>query len=156
MKYVLDTSAILSGKDFSAENELYSSPKILDELQHGRMRRRLDFLIESGLKVQSPSKESENRVRECAEKTGDLARISGADLEILSLALELDAVLLTDDYSIQNLATELGVKYQGITQKGITEVFKWSYRCKGCGRFWEEMHDVCPVCGSELKTARKK
>ena len=156
MKFVLDTSAILSGKDLSSDNELYSSPKILDELKHGRMRRRLDYLIESGLKVMSPTKEILDEVRNCASETGDIARVTEADIEILSLAKELDAVLLTDDYSIQNLATELEVKYQGIAQKGITETIKWRYRCKGCGRYWEKMQDSCPACGSELKTTRKR
>jgi UPF0271 protein len=156
MKFVLDTSAILSGKDFSADQELYSSPKILDELKHGRMKRRLDYLIESGLKVMIPSNEIIGEVKKCASETGDIARVTEADIEILSLAKELDAVLLTDDYSIQNLASELNVKYQGVAQEGITKTLKWRYRCKGCGRYWQEMQDSCPVCGSELKTTRKK
>ncbi|UCG69249.1 MAG: hypothetical protein JSV09_15965, partial [Thermoplasmata archaeon] len=86
MKFVLDTSAILSGKDFSAENELYSSPKILEELKHGKMRRRLDYLIESGLRVVTPSHETVERVKKCAFDTGDMARVSEADIEVLSLA----------------------------------------------------------------------
>jgi UPF0271 protein len=156
MKFVLDTSAILSGKDFSSEYELYSSPKVVDELQRGRMKRRLNFLIESGLRVISPSEHTIREVRRCAEDTGDIARVSEADLEILSLAKELDAVLLSDDYSIQNIASKLKVDFKGVAQDGITEVFKWEYRCKGCGRYWEKMHDACPVCGSELRTARKR
>jgi UPF0271 protein len=156
MKFVLDTSAILSGKDFSSEYELYSSPKIIEEIKHGRMRRRLDFLLESGLRVMSPSEDTIKEVRKCAEETGDIARISEADLEILSLAKELDAILLSDDYSIQNIASKLKVDFKGVAQDGITEIFKWEYRCKGCGRYWEKMHDACPVCGSELKTAQKK
>jgi UPF0271 protein len=155
MRYVLDTSAILSGKDLPADSELYSSPKILDELKHGRMKRRLDFLIESGLKVLSPSKDSLAEVASAAEGSGDISRVSEADLEILALAKELAATLLTDDYSIQNLASILLVEYKGISQDGITETLKWRIRCKGCGRYWETMHPACPVCGSELKTTRK-
>ncbi len=154
MRYVLDTSAILSGKDLPADCELYSSPKILEELQHGRMRRRLDFLIESGLRVVSPSEEKLNKVLAAAERSGDISRVSQADLEILGLAMELDATLLTDDYSIQNIASILGVEYMGISQDEIKETLKWRIRCKGCGRYWDTMHPACPVCGSELKTAR--
>jgi UPF0271 protein len=155
MRYVLDTSAILSGKDLPADCDLYSSPKILDELKGGRMRRRLDFLIESGLKVLSPSEKTLAEVISTAEKTQDIARVSEADLEILGLAKELDATILTDDYSIQNIASELNVKFMGISQNGITETVKWKIRCKGCGRYWEKMHESCPVCGSQLKTTRK-
>ena len=155
MKFVLDTSAILSGKDFSVENELYSSPKILEELKHGKMKRRLDYLIKAGLKVITPSHETVEKVKKCASDTGDEARVSEADIEVLSLALELDCVLLTDDYSIQNIATKLNVKYRGIAQEGIKETIKWRMRCRGCGRYWDKMHDSCPVCGSDLKTTRK-
>ncbi|UCG68096.1 MAG: DNA-binding protein, partial [Thermoplasmata archaeon] len=73
----------------------------------------------------------------------------------LSLALELDCVLLTDDYSIQNIAAKLNVKSRGIAQEGIKETIKWRLRCKGCGRYWEKIHDSCPVCGSDLKTTRR-
>lgn len=155
MKYVLDTSAILSGKDFSLENELFSSPRIIDEIKHGSMKRRLDFLLESGLTVLSPSKETVEQVKNTAKKTGDEARVTEADIEILSLALELDAVLISDDYSMQNIASKMNIRYQGIAQEEIKETIKWSFRCKGCGRYWEKMHDLCPVCGSRLKTVRK-
>ena len=155
MRYVLDTSAILSGKDLPADCELYSSPKILDELRQGRMRRRLDFLIESGMKILSPSEDTLVEVVQAAEKSGDISRVSEADLEILGLAKELKATLLTDDYSIQNLASILHVDYMGISQDGIIKTLKWRIRCKGCGRFWDTMHPSCPVCGSELKTTRK-
>lgn len=155
MKFVLDASAILSGKDFPSHYELYSSPKIIAEIRHGREKRRLDYLMESGLRVLPPAKKTVDLVRQSAMDTGDVARASEADLEILSLAKELDAVLLTDDYSIQNLAKELDVKYQGVSLSEITKKIIWSFRCKGCGRYWEKMHDLCPVCGSQLKTTRK-
>ena len=154
MKYVLDTSAILSGKDLPADSELFSSPKIVDELKHGRMKRQLDFLIESGLKILSPSEKSKEEVVASAENTGDIVRVSDADMEILALAKELKAILLTDDYSIQNIASKLGVEFTGISQEGISKTIKWRIRCKGCGRYWEKMHKMCPVCGSELKTTR--
>jgi UPF0271 protein len=119
------------------------------------MRRRLEFLLESGLKVVSPSEDTLKEVVSAAEESGDISRVSEADLEILGLAKELEATLLTDDYSIQNLAAILNVDYLGISQEGIKRKFKWRIRCKGCGRFWDTMHPSCPVCGSELKTTRK-
>ena len=155
MKYVLDTSAILSGKDLPTDWELFSSPKVVLEIQHGKMRRRLDFLLESGLKILSPSDEYISEITQAAKKTGDIDRVSATDIEILSLAKELDAVLLSDDYSIQNLASVLNVDFLGVAQNGITETIKWRIRCKGCGRYWEKMHPECPVCGSDLKTSKK-
>lgn len=155
MKYVLDASAFFSGIDFSLENELYTSPLIVEELKHGKMKRKLGYLIESGLKVLSPSENVVEIVRNFAKKTKDIERISKADLEILALALDLNAVLLTDDYSLQNLASFLKIKYQPILQIGITKEIEWRYRCKGCGRYFEKMYNECPVCGSKLKTTFK-
>lgn len=156
MKYVIDASAFLSGIDFSLENELYTSPMIVKEIKHGKMHKKLEYMIDSGLKVISPSENAKEKVRIFAKKTKDINRISMPDLEILSLAIDLDAVLLTDDYSLQNLASVLNIKYQSIIQKGITKEIEWHYRCRGCGRYWEKMYKECPICGSMLKTTFKR
>jgi UPF0271 protein len=155
MKYVLDASAILSGKDISSQEKLYTSPLIVEEIAHGRMRRHLDYLIEAGLEVLTPSDKALQKVEKTAVESGDIGRVSRADMEVLALARELEAVLLTDDYSIQNLASILNIKYQGIAQEGIKETYKWKFRCKGCGRYYDEMYETCMVCGSDLKTIRK-
>jgi UPF0271 protein len=155
MKYVLDASAILSGKDISSQEKLYTSPLIVEEIAHGRMRRHLDYLMEAGLEVLTPSERALIKVKKTAVDSGDIGRVSKADIEVLALARELEAVLLTDDYSIQNLASILKIEFQGIAQEGITETYKWGFRCKGCGRFYDEMYETCMVCGSELKTIRK-
>lgn len=156
MKYVLDASALLSGIDFSLDNELYTSPMIIEEVKRGKMHIKLEYLIDAGLKILSPSENAVDRVIISAKKTKDIDRISKSDLEILSLAIELNATLLTDDYSIQNLASILKIKYQSIVQKGIKKEIEWQYRCKGCGRYWEKMYKDCPICGSDLKTTFKR
>jgi len=154
MKFVLDTSAILSGKEFSGEQELYMPPSAEHEIRHGRMKRKVEYLQILGLKICSPSKSAVEKVEKHAKKTGDIERVSKTDIDVLALALDLDATLLTDDYSIQNLAHGLGVRYQSLCQKGISEELAWYYRCKGCGKFFDKMYKSCPVCGSEMKTTR--
>lgn len=157
MKCVIDTSAILSGKLISAEHELFTSPRVADEIQPGgRLARNFQYLLEAGLCVREPSESALEDVRKRAEKTGDAGRLSETDIEVLALASELDAVILTDDYSIQNMAEELGLKFQPIAQEGIKEVFLWEYRCTGCGARYEQKHNVCPTCGSKLRSVRKK
>ena len=47
----------------------------------------------------TPSEEAINRASELATTTGDMAGLSAVDLEILALALERSAILVTDDYS---------------------------------------------------------
>ncbi|MFA5772251.1 MAG: hypothetical protein WC974_05945 [Thermoplasmata archaeon] len=156
MKLILDASAFLSGMDFPANLELYTTPSILEELKFRRMQTKIGNLIDVGaLTVVSPKKESAETITKQASKTGDIHRLSGPDIDILALALELDGEIITDDYSIQNVAVELNIKYSPMAQNGITKKIDWVCKCKGCKRIWKEMYENCPVCGSEIKTARK-
>jgi len=112
---------------------------------------RLPFIDEI-IQFVSPGRESLEKVREAARLTGDDIRLSQVDMEVLALALELKATVLTDDYSIQNLAAQLGIDYKGVEKEGIRRVIRWGYKCSGCGRTYSVSHRECPVCGSLLKS----
>lgn len=90
-------------------------------------------------------------------ETGDIDRLSNADKEILALALDInredgkEAIILTDDYSIQNMAHVLNIKFENINQLGITKRFKWIYQCRGCGKKFKENIKTCPICGARTK-----
>jgi len=172
MKYILDTSAVLSGKEFSVsdEFELVTVPSVEAELQKGpsnpdddwtEIQLKFENLINTGLKIIRPSDDSVAEVRAAAKQTGDIKRLSGTDIELLALGLELGAgsenvFLLTDDYSIQNICTKLNINYQPVMEKGITHKVQWQYRCTGCGKVYEEPIEECPVCGSLVKTKINK
>jgi UPF0271 protein len=156
MKFILDASAFLSGKDFPANLELYTTPSVIEELKFRRMQKKIGNLIDTGaLTIVSPKKESIETVTKQASETGDIHRLSRPDIEILALALELGGNIITDDYSIQNVATELNVKYLPMVQKGIAKIIDWVCKCKGCKRVWNVMYENCPICGSKIRTARK-
>lgn len=153
MRIVLDTSALFSMQDLPP-GEVYVTPGVIAELrkyEDPRLR-----YWEDVLKVASPSPQAMDAVRRAAVRTGDDARLSPTDMEVLALALELKAELLTDDYSIQNLSRVIGVRYRGIGMKEIREVIRWKYRCTGCRREWDENHPDCPVCGSPLRSSRSR
>jgi UPF0271 protein len=162
--YILDTSAILSGKFLNFDkNKLYTTPGVSNELKPGgRDYQLFQFLIEKGLEIIPPSKNSIDKIEKEAEKTGDANRLSQTDIEILALALDInedenqEAVILTDDYSIQNTATEINLKYENINQSVITKKFKWTYRCRGCGRKFKDKVKICPVCGASTKNIISK
>jgi UPF0271 protein len=120
------------------------------------MSARLELLMATRVRVSSPSDRSLRKVSEESEKTGDSRRLSEADKELLALALDLGYELITDDYSIQNLARAMGIPARGFDQKGITEVFEWQAKCKGCGKLFPADVRVCDVCGTETRTRRKK
>lgn len=159
--FIIDTSAILSGRPIRFKNiKLVTTPAVSNELNPGgRDFRTFELLKETGLMIYLPSKEAINQVKKTARDTGDEARLSVADIEILALALgfnkDLDrkATILTDDYSIQNVASTLQIQFQAFSQKGITKKFKWVARCPGCKKQFSEITKICPICGTVIKSS---
>lgn len=150
----MDTSALFSLEQVLPGWEAFITQGVLDELEkYGD--RRADHLL-SILKVSQATSRTVGTVLKAAKGTGDSARLSPVDLEVLALALELKASVVTDDYSIQNLAAVLGVEYIPVGLKGITRVIRWNYLCTGCGKVFKEEHPDCPICGSPLRTTRRK
>lgn len=157
--FIIDTSAILSGKPINLDDaNMVTTPSVSSEISPGgRDYRTFQLLKGKGLTIQSPSNESINKISKTAEETGDKERLSTADIEILALALDIskdadkEAIILTDDYSVQNVANVLNIKFQSFSQKGITKRFKWDYRCPGCGKRFKESVKNCPICGMETK-----
>jgi len=156
--YVVDTSAILSGKHLPTDSSiLVTTPGVDSELQPGgKDYRRYSFLKEQGLEIRSPSPEAIQQVKKIATSTGDNTRVSSTDVEVLALAYDFlqsakDVVLLTDDYSMQNLADALHISYLSMSQKGITKRFKWRCRCPGCKRDFHKPVDICPICGTATR-----
>ena len=154
--YVLDTSVLYYGKDLPTGFELVITPGVARELSREGMSQRLELLMATRVRVSSPSEKSLGRVKEESEMTGDSRRLSDTDKELLALALDLGYELMTDDYSIQNVARSMGIPVRGMDQKGIAEIFEWQAKCKGCGKLFPADVRVCDVCGSETRTRRKR
>ncbi|HJX04840.1 MAG TPA: nucleic acid-binding protein [Thermoplasmata archaeon] len=154
--YVLDTSVLYYGKDLPPEFECVITPGVVSELEREGMAERTELLLATRIRVLSPSQKSMQRVVKESEKTGDSRRLSLTDKELLALALDLGYELISDDYSIQNLARSMGIPFRGMDQKGIREVFEWQARCIGCGKTFPANVRRCDICGSETKTRRVK
>ncbi len=113
----------------------------------------------------SPSTESVQESTVIARKTGDLDGLSETDLHLLALAIELSGHMHTDDYRLQNLCKTVGVRWSPVVSEGISDVWNWEIRCRGCGalvagaentRPASQEIGVCPECGSELRAVKKK
>jgi UPF0271 protein len=151
MRYILDTSFFFY--DLRVDGELYTTRSVMDELRDLRSKSRFDVLCTQGLTVAVPSGENTEKVKAASKKSGDAGIISGTDRDILALALDLGAVLYTDDYAIQNVAGILGVQTAPIIQRKAKHIH-WKYRCSGCGRYFD--HDgECHICGSVIKRKLK-
>ncbi len=147
-RYVLDSSAIIEGFVPPGDVELYIPPGVEEEVRD----RALNFHL---YRVVSPSRYNTKLVVKAAKETGDFPSLSNVDMEVLALALQLNATVVTDDYAIQNVAAHLGLEFQGLHQRGIEEVRRWKWRCTSCGRYYNHYYEECPVCGGELKRVRR-
>ena len=160
--FIIDTSAILSGKPIElGEASMITAPAISEELKPGgRDYRTFQFLLEKGLSIRYPSEKSLGTIQKTAKETGDVNRLSSADIEILALALDInkdkdaEAIILTDDYSIQNVASTLNIEYRSLSQRGIIKKYKWQYRCPGCKKQFKKSVKICPICGTETRVSR--
>ena len=151
MRSVLDAGIFFS--EFTVTGELFTTPSVFDELKDIRSKGNFEKLSANGLRVLSPGSESKEKVILAAKKSKDIGVISETDCELLALALELDAVLYTDDFAIQNTACILGVRTTSINQRHAKRIH-WKYRCSGCGRY-SGQDGECPVCGAIIKRKLK-
>lgn len=154
MRRVLDASALLTGRQF--HGELFIPPSVLPEVHRHGLTLQLEAILETQVEVREPSPEALRRARAKGEATGDAHRLSSTDVDLVALAIDVQGTVVTDDYSIQNVAHALGVPFEPVMERGIREQWTWSYRCTGCRAVWPEWHDECPTCGAALRTARPK
>jgi len=163
---VLDTSAFLVGFDpFSVSEDQVTVPKVKEEIKTNSMTWvRFKTAVENGkLKVKTPSEEFLNRVKASAITVGDSFFLSETDMQILALALELKAAgyspqIVTDDYSIQNVATQMGIEFASLATFGIRRLLEWVRYCPACHREYPADYGFtkCAVCGTGLKRKPRK
>jgi UPF0271 protein len=135
-------------------------PKVEEEIKGNSMTWvRFKTAVENGkLKVKAPSEEYWNKVKASANKVGDSFFLSETDVQLLALALELKAEgctsqIVTDDYSIQNVATKIGIDFVSLATFGIRRLLEWIRYCPACHRKYpaDYKSTTCPVCGTTLK-----
>jgi UPF0271 protein len=158
--FVIDTSAIFNRIQYAAEDiQLATTPLLQKEMEQKGLKDTVELLISAQkLRVIEPTPTSLQQVREAASRLGDLDSLSDPDLQLLALALDLSkqsfhAVILTDDYSIQNVARSLSLEFRGANQPEIREIIQWETYCSACGDKASGMskNEPCPICGTPLK-----
>ncbi|MFB6166871.1 MAG: NOB1 family endonuclease, partial [Candidatus Nanohaloarchaea archaeon] len=129
-EYVLDANVFIHAVDLSLpfENPV-TTPGVVEELESEEPGKRFEF---GDVDVYQPSPDALDRVREEAERMGE--DVSDIDVEVLALALERDATVVSDDYAVQNLASRLGIEYEGFAKDEIEdEDVEWRRVCRNCG-----------------------
>lgn len=158
---VLDTSALLAGFDpFSISEQQYTVPMVRAEIAENSMSGvRFKTATESGkIKVETPAKPFLERVKDSASLVGDSFYLSNTDIQVLGLALQLKTrgylpLIATDDYSIQNVANQIGIEFASLATFGIRRRLQWMRYCPACHKKYPPNYKFsrCEVCGTELK-----
>lgn len=110
------------------------------------------------LVIRAPKISVLKRVNEASKKVGDVRYLSEADTHVLALALELkdagfDPLIVTDDYSIQNVANKIDVSFASLMTYGIKFRFDWMLYCPACHRRYPSDYKFksCEICGTKIK-----
>jgi UPF0271 protein len=145
--YVLDSSAFIH--EYHTTEQTASIPLVREELED-ESAYRYDAMEGSGMHIHIPTDETIDTVRRAADELGDLDELSRTDIRLVATTFELDGVLVTDDYAMQNVAEKLNVTVEVIAREGISEQRHWTFQCQGCGREFDEQRDRCEICGSPV------
>lgn len=151
-RYVVDANVFIHGSFqqlSSAFPDMVTVPAVTAELESTEAGRRFD--VEDVI-VMQPSDEAVSQVEDTVTDLGE--DISDTDIALVALALEQEAVLVTDDRGMQNVSASLDVTYTGFLQDEIEEQIWWTYRCAACEHELDPADtsgDTCPSCGGVLK-----
>ncbi len=132
--------------------EHYTTPLNVTEVKDKDSRNVLKMAIESGrLKVKEPSAGSVRTIKRKMREIGEID-LSLTDIYVLALAYELRAILFTDDYAVQNLASYLGLKWERVRDKRISKKRRYVVFCPICKReYTGQGLNRCPYCGVKLR-----
>jgi UPF0271 protein len=170
---IFDTNIFLTGLDFNLFTGLiYTTHSIIEEIEVTKYKEKnrnilnkVQAAIESGkLIVRAPLEKYLQIVEQKSKITGDYKALSDADKEIIAIALEIInkcnqiIMIYTNDYSIENLCSELDIPYSPLGKDGIKKKIIWEVYCPFCNVPYEaeDLNTLCERCGSRLKRRPKK
>lgn len=160
---ILDASAFIGGYHPTDKNN-YTIPEVTHELKDMQSQSIMNNALKDDLlKIQEPNNDIIKIIEDTIKTSGDVLRLSDVDKKLLALSLEKKSkhdniLLLTDDYSIQNVAKILKIPFQSIITKGINQIYSWKLICKGCKKEYPKdySYSECEICGSPLYKKRIK
>jgi len=149
---VLDSSAFYAGIPFSSKEPSHITSLVYDEIKHIKKDHdAISILIETKrLMVSDPEDKFTAAAKDAAKKSGDFPNLSQEDISIIALSLQLEAELITDDFTVSNVAKNLNLRVIPIMTSGIKNVIIWKYYCPGCKTDFSKV-TKCPRCGNKLK-----
>jgi UPF0271 protein len=149
---VLDATAFYAGIPFASQEQSFTTPLVLEEIKHiKKSHDAVQTLIDlDRLRIVDPEQKNIELILEKAKNTGDLLNLSKEDVSVLALCIQLGGEIVTDDYTVSNVAKHMSLKVIPVMTKGISKILDSAYFCPACDKTFEKIPE-CPICGSKLK-----
>jgi UPF0271 protein len=149
---ILDATSFYAGIPFASQEQSFTTSLVFEEIKHiKKSHDAVQALIDlDRLKIIEPDQENIDFVLEKAKSTGDLSELSKEDISVLALCVQLKGELVTDDYTVSNVAKHFNLKVIPIMTKGISKMLDSVHTCPACNKVFEKISN-CPICGSKLK-----
>ncbi|KAJ6440104.1 20S-pre-rRNA D-site endonuclease nob1 [Purpureocillium lavendulum] len=111
---VLDTGPLIKNDPpvstlLAKAESLYTLPTIVSEIRDAATRARVETTLLPFVTLRSPRPDSVRRIRDFARRTGDLAVLSGPDVEVLALGYELECERNGGDWRLRNTPGQKGL-----------------------------------------------
>lgn len=173
---VFDAGPLISGIDLfqlGYSNYCVTSFFIIDEeIKSIHSKKNVKSFIDGGvLKVISAPEKYVSLIKTKAKESGDFKSLSECDMQILATSLYLKesaliqfgehflVKLISDDYSVLNLAKILKISADPFRRTGIKNKIKWDIYCPACHKTYdlEKISNLifCSSCGEKLKKKPK-
>ncbi len=148
--YVVDSGFFIEGINVNI-SDVYTTSHVEKEIKSYIARIRIESLKSQGLKiVEIDDKDIDN-----IKKRLNCKNLSDTDISLIALCFKLrekgyNPVLITNDYSLQNIAKILGFEVLGIGSKRIRKVYFPIKYCKNCKIYYSDDEKFCKNCNSKL------
>lgn len=153
---VLDTTAFIAKYALQVySSDIYTVPSVLQEVKDKESRESLELSMSiNRIVVRNPSQESIEYIKNITRKIGEHVSLSRTDIEVIALAYELlrkyKVIVITDDYTIQNVLLHLGIPYKPLRTQGIKVARKYKVYCPKCYYVSTSYEEYCPICNTKL------
>ncbi len=164
--YVLDTTAFIAKLPLYApqDYEMYTTTLVLREVRDKDSLTGLNIILSvNRVQVIDPGEEYIRRMKTEAAKYGLHSVLSETDISVLALATRIkeetgrEVVIVTDDYTVQNMAKLIGLEFMALRTRGIRRVSRYVAQCPACGYVSTiPGESECPICGTRLRKVLRK
>ena len=160
--HIVDTTALISWR-LPIGEDIVTCPHVVSEARGELTGAIVEAYLHTGkLNIQEPEDIYIKEAMEAAKKTGDLGKLSETDIHVIALAIKYlregyKPIVVTDDYSIQNILDYMGIDYMSYYRRIRTSI-KWIMICKQCGKTYppETTLERCEECGGEIVRRRAR